>query len=190
MTFWFRVGVVTLALAATACGNEDSPGEKAFGELNSRDETQLDKWQRDFRRVPEANVQVVRAFNGEDVAGARRGVDRFNTAMTDAADATIEFDNPKLRRVLQGYVEPFEHYGLTLERFVTAWEQEVQLGVPAQDTVVNDLLEDLQAAAEATRRADRRLINRLLDVMSPDQRSELRREVRRWQQRFDAQVAP
>lgn len=184
--------VISIAVSLGAgCGaGNDEPADRAFGGLADSDISALREWSRGLAAATDAQADMIRAFQEEDVDAARAHVDELLEVVADARRSTIDFDSGELRSILQGYLRPIARYGAAADRFIRIWEEEEVSGVFVDEQTVNDLLRDIEHEGDAVQESEERLMNRLLDVMSTEQKAEFRREYRDRIRAFEERATP
>jgi hypothetical protein len=187
-----RIGVLGLAVTAAlaGCGGDDagSRASKALGAESSRDESRLQDWFRGNREIPHTYARLVRAMTQENIAGARRQIDRLAAQLQRSQDRVLDFDSSKMRRILGDYVATLTETAASADRLISLAEEEQASGYAIDPSRYDDAVADFQRAAMRTQAADRDLLNRLSDGLSPEQRSRFNEAVRKYYDQLEAEA--
>jgi hypothetical protein len=157
--------VALLALCLVACGSDDSDSKELATALGGK--TSDAGTLRDFFDVmggfPDTQIEILRAFNEEDVVAARKEIDAQIKRVNAGEQVVPKIETPKLRRTVQNYM-------VALDRVTRAEDAVVSYAESGQTDSAKQaqLAERVRQTAIAAHAADGEFTQKMRENLPPD----------------------
>jgi hypothetical protein len=172
--------IACLALVGAGCGDSDTSenGKKLSGALGGegeQDAKHLKTYLTAVHDVPNADIDVVKAFTSADLDAGRKAVDRMREIGTNSKTIAQDFQGSRLR-------EFFVSYSGRIVALAGAYQRVID---GPQGVSEKELIKGVQQAKVKLQRQDQKFLDTLKDTVSHEQYEQIQGQIRDLNDRYN-----